>query len=294
MFSRLFKSARSLVSPTPQSEQESAAPTSWKPIAVPNATPGKNRKSPKVKTSIEHPTSDFEKHTHFSAELPIESSKASHKPPVINITKPTPHRTRVHSPDMVTTRAQREQEAAESSDDNSVNVYVPGTVSTRKSASRKRNATSIDSAVAEGTPTRSAKKRKVASLPVRRKAGSVEEEQENEEQDQLPSIDESKVNSTPVVEIRVNKALAQQASNGGSAKKHKKFGSDDEQEEEEHPFSTARESQDVEEEESSDDDDAPEEVGAQTAAQKVKAQAESAKLAIQRYVLVFICSKILS
>ena len=83
--------------------------------------------------------------------------------------------------------------------------------------------------------------------------------------------------------IRVNKALVQEAKNGGSAKKHKKFGSDDGQEEEEHVFSTARESQDVEDDESSDDD-APEEVGAQTAVQKVKAQAESAKQAIQRYV----------
>jgi hypothetical protein len=176
---------------------------------------------------------------------------------------------------MVTTRAQQEKEAGDLTDDNSINVYVPGTVSTRKSASRKRNATSIDSVMAEGTPTRSAKKRKVAALPVRKKAETVEDEEQDH--DGLPSI----VNSTPVVEIRVNKALVQEAKNGGSAKKHKKFGSDDEQEEEEHVFSTARESQEVEDEESSDDD-APEEVGAQTAAHKAKAQAESAKQAIQR------------
>ena len=181
---------------------------------------------------------------------------------------------------MVTTRAQQEQQAQkeDSSDDNSITVYVPGTTSTRKSASRKRNATSIDSVVAEGTPSRSAKKRKVAALPVRKKAENLEEQ--DEESDEMPSI----VNSTPVVEIRVNKALVQAAKNGGSAKKHKKFDSDDEQDEEEPVFSTAQESQDIEEEEDSSDDDAPEEVGAQTAVQNVKAQTESAKQAIQRYV----------
>lgn len=213
---------------------------------------------------------------------------------------------------MVTTRgdvsARKKKEAEEElTDENSINVYVPSTSST-KSKGKKRGIVGDD--VAE-TPSRAVKKRKVVtpkqSEPVVVKSSRlvVEIPVTKELRDITEKVEEATIEDTPieeaaeegnsveeesiaeesiVVEEKPVEKIAEKSAE--KPKLHKKFDSDDEGQEEE-IFSTARSArfeEKIEEESDDDDDEAPEEVGAQSAALEAKAQEESAKLAIQRYI----------
>lgn len=189
---------------------------------------------------------------------------------------------------MVTTRQDahyKEEQGGELTEENSVNVYVPES-SSANGKGKKRSVVAEDG---EGTLSRSAKKRKVAALSVREKEG-----------DAIAKADGEGIvvrNTRLVVEIPVTKAMREiadkieaekKADSAKEGKKHKKFGSDDEGGEEE-ILSTARKAPVIKEmvEEESSDDEAPEEVGAQSAAEEVKIQEQSAQQAIQRYVSKF-------
>ena len=176
---------------------------------------------------------------------------------------------------MVTTRQSKDAVAAEQlTDENSINVYVSGT-SSAKGKGKKRGVMAEDGN-GVGTPSRSVKKRKVSPLA-----------------EEGPVV---KSSSRLVVEIPVSKEIAgevkvveKKVDGIEKPKAHKKFGSDDEGEADEEVLTTMRDSpivEDVEEEEESSDDEAPEEVGAQSAALKAKVQAESAKIAIKRYIFL--------
>lgn len=192
-------------------------------------------------------------------------------------------------------KIEREEEVT---DVNSINVYVPST-SSAKSKGKKRG---IVSEHTVETPSRSAKKRKVATpkksedvvmqssrlvveIPVTKELRDITEKVEETTIEEA-SVEELPMEDAVAEENIVEEVKAVEKSVEKKPKVHKKFDSDDEGQEEE-IFSTARSAQfeeKIEEESDDDDDEAPEEVGAQSAALKAKLQEESAKLAIQRYI----------